>query len=316
MAKQTETLPEGIEFEIDPEVDPDGVDRSGIPPINWESVPWEDEIEIVNAEDQDKESEDTTARDQLREELEKLKRQNEELLGKADSARALQEAIQGLGQQLRPQQQGFQMPQQQPGESDEEFKKKFNESIFEGDAYSLMEELQNRKLAPERHQQMINNLYHSKRDVEMDQKMGPVLKRYKGEVEEELNRLNPDVRRLVPDIYRKVTESVASRHMDELMTESLQSQVDERVKEALRQYGIDPDKPKTNQPAPNFAETNRTRPSGGGQKGPSGKIKASLTASERAYAQMKGVKEAVLWDSLQRNQTLKKFINEDWVGRR
>lgn len=318
MAKENTDLPEGLEFEPNPDDNPEPRGK-GIPEINWASVAYDEEYDVQIDDGSPQEPTDTAARAELREELEKLKRQNEELLGRADSNKALQEAISGLGQSLRvPQGQQFPMAQQQPGESEDEFKKRFNTNIFEGDAYGLMEELQNRKLAPERHQQMVNNLYHSKRDIETDRKLGPVFQKYGSEIDEELQKVNPDVKRLVPDIYRKITESVASRHMDEILSESLQSQVEERVKEALRGYGIDPDKPKGPAPAPNYAETNRTRPSGGGSDRPrnaEGKIIARLTPSEKAYAQMKGVKDAALWETLQRNQSLKKFVNETWTGR-
>ena len=296
---------EGVEVVVDPNVDNQGIDRTEIPPINWESMPEED-YDIQVGEIEEGEVEPGQSQEDLIAEVSKLKEDLTTMATKADSNKALQEAVLSLGQNLQQPQTVIQQ-QQAPIETEEEFKKKVNEGQYEGNLYDLMEEFQKRKIGPEVQSILQSNLYHSKRDVELDPKMGLVFKKYQNEIETEVAKLPPAQTLKVPDIYKKVTELVASRHMDEIMNETVEARVMEEVTKQLEKHGITGTGQPASLKAPNWSEnsTNRPAPLKDG-----GKIKGRLTNAEAAFAQTKGIPNHQLWETLKSNSLLKKQINE------
>jgi hypothetical protein len=298
-----------VEIEIDPNVDPDGVDRSEIPKLNWQSDPADDyDITVEGVGDVVEEPSQT--QEELIAEVAKLKEDLTSMSSQADSNKALQEAVLSLGQNL--QQPAAPVQQVQPSmETEEEFKKKVDEGQYEGDLYGLMMEFQKRKIGPEVQSILQSNLYNSKRFVELDPKMGLIYKKYQTEIENEVNQLPPVQKLKVPDIYKKVTELVASRHMDEIMNETVEARVAEEVKKQLEKHGLTGGGQAAELRAPNWSENSSNRPaSTPGSVGEGGKIKGKLTNAEAAFAERKGILVHQLWETLRNNPTMKKQIND------
>ncbi len=295
----------GVEFEIDPEIDDDGIDRTQIPELNFESMPA-DQYDITVGEGEP-EVETPESKEALIAEVAKLKENLEGLAAQADTNKALREAVQDLGKNIQPQAPVMQQPQA-PVETEEEFKKRVDEGQFEGSLYDLMAEFQKRKIGPEVQSILQSNLYHSKRFVELDPKMGLVFKKYESEIENEIAQLPPVQKLKVPDIYKKVTELVASRHMDEIMSETVEARVAEEVKKQLEKAGLQVGGKPATPAAPNWSENSPHRPPTGAPVGE--KIRGRLTFKEDAFALRKGIPKHQLWESLKSKPDLKKQIEE------
>lgn len=265
--------------------------KQAIPEINWSSLDPEDYD--LAFEDESNETEDDISAEDLKAEIETLKKQNEELLKKSDSTSALKDSFQELAKSIQRNQQPVQIPEQKPQESDDDFYKRINEGLFEGDAATLLKEFYDRKMAPERNQQMMNNLYHSRKEVERDPKLGPILQKYKPEIEELIQATPFETKRLMADIYERATKQIAQSHMDEIMDESMSEQVARKVAEELKKYGIDPEKGRGKSPSsPIYSESNMARPSGDSKdKGP---IKMRFTTKEKDFMRRKGMTKEAL----------------------
>lgn len=286
-------MPDKDDFDVI--LDPEALDkkRQAIPEINWSSLDPDDYDLAFEDEVNDDDDDDISAED-LRKEIETLKKQNEELLKKSDSTSALKDSFQELAKSIQKTQQPVQIPEQRPKESDEDFFKRVNEGLFEGDAAGLLQEFYDRKMAPERNQQMMNNLYRSRKDVERDPKLAPIYQKYKADVEELIQQTPFETKRLMGDIYERAVKQVAQAHMDEIMDESMSDQVARKVKEELAKYGIDPEKGKSGKSpdTPIFSESNMARPSGGDKnKGP---VKMRFTNKEKDFMKRKGMTKEAL----------------------
>ncbi len=114
-----------------------------------------------------------------RERMEDLRRQ-------ADATTAMKTSIDALGDKLKSPAQARPQPVQQPGESEEDFKKRLDEGVYDRGIYDTLVEFNTKKLAPLFNRMLSNTLYFSRRDLERDPERGDTYKRYRDEVDAEI----------------------------------------------------------------------------------------------------------------------------------
>jgi hypothetical protein len=223
---------------------------------------------------------------------EALKKENEEFRARmaqleeqANLNKSLQEGIQGLGKNMTPQRPQPQ-PVQQPGESDADFRKRFNEHLYD-DPAALMDEWQMRKLSPLVSQIITNNMAMGRRFLQLDPEKAPNYKTYRDEIENEVNRMPPQEKLQNPDFYDKAYERVMARHIDDI--------VNQRVQAALKE---ELEKSSTKNQAADAAQGHTERTTYR-KKTPMKEYRV-LTAAERAAAKSAGVDEDTYWNYLKR----------------
>ncbi len=122
------------------------------------------------------------------------------------------------------------------------------EKIYE-DPKAAIDTYVQKKLGPEIGRLFQTNMHWSRRDVERDPDTAETFKKYKVEIEDEVQRVPLGERISDPEVYKKAHDRVVSRHFNEI--------VDLKVKEAVEKM-----KPSSAPPAgsPPFAETKVNRP--------------------------------------------------------
>ena len=187
----------------------------GTPPEGEPAGPKEDEVEALKL--------------QLKEQQERL----QALQVQKAAEQAIQPMMEQLGQQLQPKQQ---QPVQQPGESDDEFRKRLDENYLETGITSAMDEYFARRLRPEVQRLLQNNLYTSRRLAMLDPEKGPLYQKYQREVEERIAQLPPQSKLYNPEVYDEAIAQVAAKHGDEIINERLQQALEterEKIKAEL-----------------------------------------------------------------------------------
>jgi len=167
----------------------------------------EDELAAKKAAETPPEPEGPT-REELKAELDGLKAQYEDANRRGDEVVALKESMDGIKEALsyQPQQQ---QPQRQPGESEEAYRKRFNEGYIE-DPYQNQMEFYNKKVEPFLNTFISRSLHFSKKLAEKDHP--DTFKRY----EPEIDKLVQQMDRSDPEVYEKAHDMVLVRHMDEV----------------------------------------------------------------------------------------------------
>jgi len=158
-------------------------------------------------------------------------------------------------------------PAPQPGESEEEFKTRFNSKFYDN-PFETMMEFQQKKLAPEVQRIMGANLLTSKKFLLIDPDRKETAVRYEAEIDSEMERIAPSTKLYDPDIYQKVHDLVISRHVKDI--------VDIRVKEAM----ANANKPTLKAP---FSERGNAPSTGSNPR------TIVLTRAEQEYASSKGI---------------------------
>lgn len=281
MADQDTTKTEGNE----------GVPYMGFTPIEDDSG----DIEIVSPEqleEERKQNEGDLAglgRDEL---IEKLKRIEEERQGtetkpqqtNEDLQRQIQEIqrnIQGASssQQLEAIAQQIGQRQQQSGESEEAFRKRLSENFYD-DPVGSLEAFIGRKLAPEIQRLAANNLYHSRRYLELDPEKKDLYKKYKKEIDQVVQRMPNEAKLSDPEIYEKAYKQVMSDNIDAI--------VEAKIKERLGTLGEQTtEEPKvTSTRPPQHSEVGGNPNPGLGRPA---KRRVALTPEEKRLAEIRGV---------------------------
>jgi len=198
-----------------------------------ENTSEDQEIEVL-VEGRDEIPKETSEEDSLPEEYRGLtKSQLVAALSEAkkgpDQATALREAINGLGEKLSkptaPSSNPVPVPIQQRGESDEEFAARVNKELFGENPLSVVREVIRREINPLVQELRGTILQQTKRLLEKDSKDGPILEKYREEVEATIASLPPE-QRTHPGAYEWAIKEVRGKHFEEIV----QAEVEARLK--------------------------------------------------------------------------------------
>lgn len=171
------------------------------------------------------------------EETEELRRQIEELKGK-DQGAALSEGLKELAQSMNRSPHQQTVSPQQPGETEEQFLARIEDQVFQPKkTAATLREVVNRYAAPYVQQLAQNNVELSKKVLELDPEKGKFFRQYKDEVEEFVQGLPPQ-NRMNPQVYEYALREVMGKH-PEIEEERLNAKVEERVKQILKERGLD-----------------------------------------------------------------------------
>lgn len=231
MSDLNQALPEEV---AEPEVNP----NTNAPPPDWTStfLDEDEDIEIGDVIGLPPETPAGTPNDEVATLQAQLKEQQERLqaLQIENTARnAIQPVVEQLSQ-LQPKQPVQAV--QQPGESDDAFRKRIDESYLETGLVSSMDEYFARRLRPEVQRLLQNNLYTSRRLAMLDPEKGPLYKKYQREVEDHIAQLPPQDKLYNPEVYDNAVAAVAAKHGDEIIDERVQRALEaerEKIKEEL-----------------------------------------------------------------------------------
>jgi len=219
-----------------------------------------------------------------------IRAQNQELQAKlaqleeeANIARRLESGIEGLGKTMRPAPQQP-APVQQQGESDEAFRKRLNEHLYD-DPASMLDEYQDRKMRPLLAQFITNNLATSRKMLQLDPEKKENYMTYKDEIEAEVARIPPYEKLQNPDIYEQAYERVLARNINTI----IEQRVQKAIKEQLESQQQAPKKPAPDQH--HVEQTTYRKPE------PKKEYRV-LTKQEKQQAQQAGVDYDTYWNYL------------------
>lgn len=299
MSEETRKELEEVEEELE----------SSIPELNFASVDLSNYEEVEPGEEAERE--EGPSREELLRQVQEYKEQALRGQESQGTQAALMELVQTLKDQPRGQQQQQGVPQQRAGESDEDFAKRFQEELFEGEnAFKNIQELVKRTVGPAFGAMGQSNVELSREVVQTSPKYSTIWDRYSKEIEEEVQQTPMENRPFIPNIYQKAAEKVRARHLDELQSEKLEELVEKRVMEELEKRGLGK---KKESPPPNFSESGGNFPSRRGKDRE--KVRFSLTPAQKAYAAMRGISGPQLFRSMQNQPGLKEKI-ENWAKMR
>lgn len=188
-----------------------------------------------------------------REEYEQLSQKPEKESGTADSVdQVMSKLAKAINDGRAPEGTGQVQPQQQ-GESWEDYLKRVDDELF-GDKPSkaivgIVERMTGGTVA-QMGQIMMGQ---AKKLMELDPEKGKYYKKYKGEIEEKLKSY-PAQWQNNPQALEQAYKDVLVEHQEELRSEGLEEMVEQRVKEALKARGIDPDKEESSGKGKTFDE--------------------------------------------------------------
>lgn len=216
---------------------PDPDDRSGIPEPDWNStfLDEDDDIEIISGGVPPQEA--PAALPEGVEELRRQLKEQQDRIERLTQENQQRNMLEPVMSQLQQMQQQQQMPQREPGESEEEFRKRLDDNYLETGITGAMDEYFARRLRPEVQRLLQNNLYTSRRLAMLDPEKGPLYQKYRQEVEQYVQNLPPQQRLYSPTVYEDAITAVSARHGDEIINERLQQALEqerERIKEELR----------------------------------------------------------------------------------
>lgn len=227
--------------------------------------------------------------------VEELQRQNAEFAARmealeqqANAVTAMKDGISALGDKLGPQQKAEAARAgitQAPGESEEAFAARINEKLYD-DPYKNLTDFTNRKMQPLVAQMINNNVVAGRRWLELDPEKSANFKRYRAEVDAEMEAIPPMEKLQDPMVYEKAYQRVIARHVDDI--------VEERVAAALAQSAGAPANGGVAQSVGGGYVENTT------YRKPEAARKQYrvLTDAERRAARAQGVSDEVYWDYL------------------
>jgi len=161
----------------------------------------------------------------------------EALKTKGNESSALRESIAALGESMRAPINTQVQEQQQPGETDQQFRDRIEKEIFEtGKTTGALQEAIGRFVGPYFQQTLGTISEQSKKLLETDPARGPTYKKYQKEIEDYVNKLPPQQRALNPNVWEHAYEAAVRRHSEDIVQERIQ----EGVKKALKEMGIEP----------------------------------------------------------------------------
>lgn len=257
-----------------------------------ESGSSEDDLEIIEVDsigDIPKEPEEPSEDEGLPEELKgKSKKELWEMLQKgqnnADTAQALREGIADLGKTL---QKPPPVENQQPGESDEEFRERIEKELFNNPGTAL-DEYGNRLTGKIVSTYSPIIMEQQRRIMKLDPSTGENFKRFESEIDETLATLSPRDQNN-PKALEWAYKQVLDRHQEEIASEKIEDQVEKKVAERLKELGVSEGKPtKSVETSKGMSVTGRP------------KTKLYATKEDRRIADIKGMPLQVYLERKQR----------------
>jgi hypothetical protein len=208
-----------------------------VPPLEFEEEEGtgngeEQELEVF-VKGRDVIPEEESEEDKVPEEYKSLtKKQLVEMLSKAqeesNQAAALQAAVSSLGEKLsKPSStpHGFEVSPQKKGESDEEYAKRINETLFGDNPYQVLQEVIRREVQPLLHGIQSQTVQQAKQLLERDEEKGPIFKKYKEEIESMVAAM-PAEHRNNPGVYEFALNQIQIRHMDEIIQDRVRMELE------------------------------------------------------------------------------------------
>jgi hypothetical protein len=161
-----------------------------------------------------------------KEEYDKLIAQRSQESGQEDIGSAIANALKSMqGDQKEPINQQQNVPQQQPGESDEEFWKRVEEDVFkDGKTAPTMKEAIMRVVAPYMNQNMMAT---AKAERELLMLKNPSAKKYGDEIDKKVKTL-PQWQQMQPGAYEWAYNQVLMEHRDDIIEEEVQRRLKEQ----------------------------------------------------------------------------------------
>jgi len=205
----------------------------------------------------------------------------------ADSVAGMQAAVTALGERMSRSAGPSPVPlPQQPAESDEEFRKRIDDGVYDRGVFATTTEIQNRTMGPVVERMVANTEYFARRDLERDPSRAETYRRYQAEIDAEVAKMSRIERFNNPQAHIQAHDRVLLSHKDEV----IELEVAARVAAKLKEAGIDPEAPVSSRTRPiaAFSESaiNRPASSAGGTKGTR---PMRLTTTEERHAASKGM---------------------------
>ena len=184
----------------------------------------------------------------------------------AKTSESIASGLAGLGEGLKAQR-PINVPQQQAGESDDEFYKRIEEEAYKpGQFGKALQEAMGRQMGPLVAGFQSEILDTKKQLLVHDPELGQYYKRFKNEVDQRVASLPRN--QLHGEIYRQTLQAVMAEKGPELQAETVAEMVKKGIEEGLKAAGIDPNGKKV--PAPAMQSLG----------GRSGTVEAARTASK------------------------------------
>jgi hypothetical protein len=175
-------------------------------------------------------------KEELIAEMEAMRREREELAQRGDSAKALSESVDRLGEKLS-------RPVSKPSGSEaynkwlEDYKareaslrKEIKENFLD-DPDGLLDRFQQLKMEPVTQQLLARNMPVYRNLAELDPELGQVMRDYGAEVDAEVNGLPPGAQ-LDPNVYKSAAKRVRANHFQELVEAEARKIVEKQAQEA------------------------------------------------------------------------------------
>jgi len=195
-----------------------------------------DSYEIVDEKDFEDESE-------VKEEDNKITltpEEFQELKNKSDSASALRQGVSELGEVLNKSGRSKEdLPQQQPGESFEDFKKRFEKDLFGDHPADALEEYLNRKLGPLMQQVGGVTGEQAKELLSVKDDTKKYFNRYKKDIEEYHDSL-PAEQKSNPRSWKYAYDEVLKAKRDDIINSEVEERFEDMFAQKMKEMGMEP----------------------------------------------------------------------------
>lgn len=199
-------------------------------------IEGEDEFDIVTVDNLDDPDPDEASGEE-EQKITMSPEEFQELKKKGDSAAALQQGISELGNVLNKPQPRQELPEQRPGESDEDFKKRFNQELFGDNPSDVLDEYFNRKLGPLMQQVGGITSEQAKELLMVKDDTKKYFNRYKDDIEEYHDSL-PAAQKSNPRSWRYAYDEVLKQKRDDIVEHEVQERFDEMFAKKMEEMGM------------------------------------------------------------------------------
>jgi len=291
---------------------PDEGGGSESPPEENPEIAFEDDTDdeiIISDEPLEDDTSSDPAPDVTKEDLlsriESMQEQMQNAQQRGDEVSALREGIGELAKSMKsaPSERDLQGQQsQQPQESEDEYRKKFNENFYD-DPYSYMQDFTMKKLGPEFNRILSTQEKMFRKEIQRDPSRKDTYSKYKDEIEEEYQQIPQYQRMTDPDAMAKAHDRVVSRHIDDIVQQKVQEALQEQQGSGQQNQRRQGANRQSSQPL--YAESSNTpKPTGGQKRQPK-----RLSTREARWADNKGLPYDKALEILSRKPNLKEKIN-------